>query len=128
MTIHLPAELEAQIEREASERGKNPEQWLVDLIKSELRPPAQAPNYPRWSEEEVQALIAASGVKPIMSAEDLYRGALSPGDAADFDVDAFLEARREWARMDKPFFERDDPAEGGRDCSRAVLPSLSTPM
>src|SRR6476620_8208991 len=116
MSIHLPAELEARIEREASEQGKNPEQWLVDLVENELRPPAEVPDYPRWSEEEVQALIAASGVKPIMSAEDLYGGALSPEDAADFDVDAFLEARREWSRMDRPFFfERDGTAEGGSD-------------
>jgi hypothetical protein len=95
MTIHLPAELEARIEREASEQGKNPEQWLADLIESELGAPPKVPDYPRWSEEEVQALIAASGVKPL-TAQDLAIDPKVAEEMADFDVDEFLEARRQW--------------------------------
>ena len=112
MSIHLPAELEAQIEREASEQGKDPQQWLVDLVENGLRTPAKVPNYPRWSEEEVQALIAASGVKPL-TAEDLAIDPKITEEMADFDVDEFLEARRQWrseelARL-QPLDDETDP-------------------
>lgn len=65
----------------------------------------------RRSTAELFALAREQGVKPVQRFEELLGDEPEVEGEEEFDVDAFLEARRQWQQEGGPGFPFDEPGE-----------------
>jgi hypothetical protein len=114
LTIELPPEMADRLEREAARRGQNAEDCARVLLEESLMaapeqsdPTLLPGGVNRRSPAELLALARERGVAPVKNFEELLGD--EPGDSEEdpFDVDAFLEARRQWQQAEG--FPFDEP-------------------
>jgi hypothetical protein len=117
VTIELPPELARRLEEEASRRGQDVTDCARMLLAERLMlagGEADRTLLPggvrRRSPAELLALAREQGVRPVEKFEDLLGDWSDAEGEEGFDVDAFLEARRQWQQEGGPGFPFDDPA------------------
>jgi hypothetical protein len=92
--IHATAETQprpAIVDASKRRRARTPEQMMADLFaRISERTPA-----------DFAAVARAQGIAPVTRLEDLMGE--GPADGDEFDVDAFLAARKEWQAEARPF-------------------------
>jgi hypothetical protein len=110
LMIELSPELERRLAEKAARRGQGEEEFARtvleerlaltgELDQSEERTPKQIladffARFPRSAPEELAELARQQGVQPFLGLENPLGGA--PAGEDDFDVDAFLAARKQW--------------------------------
>jgi hypothetical protein len=119
MSLHidLPPPIVRWLEQEAARRGQSVNDYarvlLEEVITAAMRRPEQTlPGgvQPR-SPAELLALAREQGIKPVERFEDLLGDWSDLEGEEEFDVDAFLEARRQWQQEGGPGFPFDEPAQ-----------------
>jgi len=110
LTIELSPDLERRLAEEAARRGQAEGEFVREVLEERLAPlggpdrhgertPAQMlddffARFPRSTPEELAELARQQGVHPLPGFEQLL-GEGSEGED-EFDVDAFLAARKRW--------------------------------
>jgi hypothetical protein len=116
LLIDLPPEIERWLEQEAARHGQGVSDYARVLLQEIATAAMHRSERPlpggvrRRSTAELLALAREQGVKPAQRFEDLLGDEADPDNKDEFDVDAFLEARRRW-QQEGPGFPFDDPAE-----------------
>jgi hypothetical protein len=117
LMIDLPPEIVRWLEQEAARRGQSVGDYARALLqeivtaamdRSERTLPG---GVRRRSPAELFALAREQGVKPVQRFEDLLGDEPEVEGEEEFDVAAFLEARRQWQQEGGPGFPFDDPGE-----------------
>jgi predicted transcriptional regulator len=112
LTLNLPPELERRLAEEAAQRGQDVESFAVSVLQQGLtgsgvqhaanqRTPEQIiadsfARFPPGSPEKLTEIARRQGV-PVFTSVETLAGDEPPTDK-EFDVDAFLAARKEWQR------------------------------
>lgn len=93
--IELSGALEERLQQEAAIRGVSEADYALGVLESTLVAPDtfEPCRSPRRPAAELSALALQQGIKPVERLEDLMG---EPGAAEGLDVDAFLNARRDW--------------------------------
>jgi hypothetical protein len=116
LTIELSPDLERRLTEEAARQGQSADQFARAILEERLSRPEEPDSLrertadeilgdffaqcPPSAPEELAALAREQGVDPAPSVERLM-GA-GPADEDEFDVDAFLVARRQWQWEGRP--------------------------
>jgi hypothetical protein len=116
LTIELSPELERRLAEEAARRGQQAGEFARAVLEERLAPDWQPyqrgertpeqiladafARFPRRSPEDLSELVRQQGIRPITHFEDLL-GEESEGEE-EFDVDAFLAARKQWQWEGRP--------------------------
>jgi hypothetical protein len=117
LTIDLPPEIVRWLEQEAARRGQSVGDYTRALLQGIVAAAMHRPERPlpggvrRRSAAELFALAREQGVKPVERFEDLLGDESDVEGEEEFDVNAFLEARRQWQQEGGPGFPFDDPGE-----------------
>lgn len=112
LRIDIPDDLEQSLRQQALQAGVSLEAFVREALQERVGdvpdPIAEAyARLPRGTPEDIAELARQQGVTPRPFRALLGSG---PGDEDDFDVDAFLAARREWQREERAF-DADFPHE-----------------
>jgi hypothetical protein len=117
LTLDLPPKIVLWLEQEAARRGQSASDYartlLEEVITAAMHRPGRAlpGGVQRRSPAELLALARAQGVTPVERFEDLLGDWSDLEGEDEFDVDAFLEARRQWQREGGPGFPFDEPLQ-----------------
>jgi hypothetical protein len=116
LTLHLPPELERRLAEEAARRGQDVESFAVSLLRhrlaessvghaEDLRTPEQilADSFARFPPGSPEALakMARRQNVPVFTSVEMLASDERPTDE-EFDVDAFLAARKQWQWEGRP--------------------------
>jgi hypothetical protein len=116
LTLNLPPALERRLAEEAARRGQDVESFAVSLLQhrlaessvghlKDLRTPEQilADSFARFPPASSEALLkmARRQSVPVFTSIEALAGDECPTDE-EFDVDAFLAARKEWQAEGRP--------------------------
>jgi len=117
LTIDLPPEIARWLEQEAARHGQSVGEYTRALLQEIVTAAMDRSERPlpggvrRRSPAELLALAREQGVKPVQRFEDLLGDEPEVEGEEEFDVDAFLETRRQWQQEGGPSFPFDDPGE-----------------
>ena len=116
LTIELSPDLERRLAEEAARQGQAVEEFARAVLEGRLAPlggperhgertPTQMlddffARSPRSTAEELAALARQQGVDPVPGFEHLFGE--GPEGKDEFDVDAFLAARKQWQWEGRP--------------------------
>jgi hypothetical protein len=116
LTIKLSPDLERRLAEEAARRGQAAEEFARAVLEERLAPTGEPDRseertpeqilddffarFPRSTPEELAEMARHQGVHPVPGFE--YPLAEGPQGEDDFDVDAFLAARRRWQWEGRP--------------------------
>jgi hypothetical protein len=116
LTLNLPPVLERRLAEEAARRGQDVESFAVSLLQhrlaessvghaGDLRTPEQilADSFARFPPASSEALVkmARRQSVPVFTSIEALAGDEGPTDE-EFDVDAFLAARKQWRGEGRP--------------------------
>jgi len=118
LQIELAPEVEQQLVQEAARHGQPPAEYAGILLKESLtaassRPKLLPDGLPPDPPEQLLALAAAQGVKPVTDPNLLLGDWTDDDGTDDTDVDAFLRDRQQWKWEGSVGFPYDDAP----DCS-----------
>jgi hypothetical protein len=116
LTIELSADLERRLAEEAARRGQPAAQFARAILEERLVPPegpdeiaertpeqildAYFAQYPHASPEALAALAREQGIDPASTVE--RPSGEPPVNEEEFNVDAFLAARKQWQSEGRP--------------------------
>jgi plasmid stability protein len=116
LTIELPPEIDRWLKQEAARHGQDVRDYtraLLEQIMNAAESKRERELLPggvqRRSPVELLTLARAQGVKSVDRFEDLLGDWSDAEDGEEFDVEAFLQARRQWQQEDRfPFAKPDE--------------------
>jgi hypothetical protein len=116
LMIELSPDLERRLTEEAARRGQSTDLLARAILEERLAPPQQIERTgertpeqiladffarcPPAAPEELAVLARQQGVQPVPDSQHLLGE--GPTDGDEFDVDAFLAARKQWQSEGRP--------------------------